>query len=285
MNKSSRTWLRRVAWSVAAFAAFAPWAAAQTSGYSGSTGGGSTGGGGGSSSSMGGGGAGGSGGGSGASGANATSANNPAARTVQQGFTGGAQSGFIQTNTTGGGSVGSGSSGFNANSSSSPVASTYANPLYSGKPGASTQTGIRVGGFGANLYTWTAPQSNITGRVTNTSQTGMGGGMHNNMNISTTPGRRVAAYTSAVRFPVHTPNAAQLHTHARAAIASATTLPSYQNIQVALDGSTIVLRGRVADADERRLAENVLRLTPGIRDIRNELAVTDSPSTVVGQTP
>ena len=56
-------------------------------------------------------------------------------------------------------------------------------------------------------------------------------------------------------------------------------------IQVMLDGSTIVLRGKVGDDDERRLAENVLRLTPGVRDIRNELALDGSTSTASSQAP
>ena len=222
--------------------------------------------------------------GSTASGANASSTNSSQATGINaNSFAGGQAAGFIATSTTGGGSIGSSSSGFNANSSSSPVASSYASPLYSGKPSGNYASGT-IGGFGANLYTWNAPQNNITGRVTNTTQTA-GGGMQNNMNNSTTTGRRFPRYSSSVRFPVHTPNATQLHGHARAAIANATTLPSYQNIQVTLDGNTIVLRGRVTDDDERRLAENVLRLTPGIRDIRNELSVSGETSTVARQTP
>jgi hypothetical protein len=48
-------------------------------------------------------------------------------------------------------------------------------------------------------------------------------------------------------------------------------LPSRNNIQVIVDGPAVVLRGRVADDHERRLAEAVLRLSPGVRDVRNEL--------------
>ena len=41
----------------------------------------------------------------------------------------------------------------------------------------------------------------------------------------------------------------------------------------------MVLRGRVANDDERRLAENMLRLS-GVRDVRNELQVP--PATPAG---
>lgn len=274
---------RRLALGAAVFLSAVPLAAAQSSSSSGggsSMGGGSTGGGGSSTSSMGGS----SGSGNSSSSANSGQASAPAARTQQQGFTGGIQQGFIQTTTTGGGNVGGSGSGFNANSSSSPVATTYANPLYSGKPGASSQTGVRVGGFGSNLYTWNAPnQQNVLGRVSNTQQ-GQNAN-HNNMNVSTTPGRRVAAYTSALKFRHPTLTPVQVHAQARATIASTTSLPSAQRIQVMLDGSTIVLRGKVGDDDERRLAENVLRLTPGVRDIRNELAVDGSASAASSQAP
>jgi hypothetical protein len=48
-------------------------------------------------------------------------------------------------------------------------------------------------------------------------------------------------------------------------------------VTVANDGSATVLRGRVANDDERRLAENMLRLS-GVREIRNELQVPATPA-------
>jgi len=42
---------------------------------------------------------------------------------------------------------------------------------------------------------------------------------------------------------------------------------------VGLEGGSLVLRGIVNDDHERRLAEAVARMTPGVRDLRNELAV------------
>jgi BON domain len=48
-------------------------------------------------------------------------------------------------------------------------------------------------------------------------------------------------------------------------------------VTVANDGPAVVLRGRVANDDERRLAENMLRLS-GVREIRNELQVPATPA-------
>ncbi len=50
-------------------------------------------------------------------------------------------------------------------------------------------------------------------------------------------------------------------------------------IQVTVVGETAILRGRVASARDRELAENVVRLEPGVRDVRNELVV-EEPSRV-----
>jgi hypothetical protein len=54
-------------------------------------------------------------------------------------------------------------------------------------------------------------------------------------------------------------------------ISRSSRLASRENIQVGADGETIILRGQVRDEREKRLAEAVLRLTPGVRQIRNEL--------------
>jgi hypothetical protein len=49
------------------------------------------------------------------------------------------------------------------------------------------------------------------------------------------------------------------------------------NIQVRADGSTVVLQGTAASAYEARLAEAMLRLQPGVGDIRNELQFPGGP--------
>jgi osmotically-inducible protein OsmY len=59
----------------------------------------------------------------------------------------------------------------------------------------------------------------------------------------------------------------------QAIVARSESLPSRRNIQVLTDGATVVLRGQVANDRERRLAEGMLRLSPGVRELRNELAI------------
>jgi hypothetical protein len=56
-------------------------------------------------------------------------------------------------------------------------------------------------------------------------------------------------------------------------VVSNSTFLSSRNIQLAMDGNTVIIRGEVGDERERRLAEGMVRLTPGVRQLRNELVI------------
>jgi osmotically-inducible protein OsmY len=47
-------------------------------------------------------------------------------------------------------------------------------------------------------------------------------------------------------------------------------------IKVKVDGETIVLDGQVRSDQEKRLAENMLRLTPGVHQVQNNLQVVQT---------
>jgi hypothetical protein len=56
-------------------------------------------------------------------------------------------------------------------------------------------------------------------------------------------------------------------------IARSSSLPSKSTIRVMTNGSVVVLRGSVSNEAERRVAEALLRLSPEVLDVRNELTV------------
>ncbi|OWK39179.1 hypothetical protein FRUB_06261 [Fimbriiglobus ruber] len=62
-----------------------------------------------------------------------------------------------------------------------------------------------------------------------------------------------------------------MQTDVREVLDRSSMTPSARGIQVATDGPVIVLRGAVKDEDEARLIEGMVRLTPGVREVRNEL--------------
>jgi hypothetical protein len=55
--------------------------------------------------------------------------------------------------------------------------------------------------------------------------------------------------------------------------------PSLKQVTVAVAGNQIVLTGKVKTPEQSRLAENLLRLEPGVRSIRNELEIEQASVT------
>jgi hypothetical protein len=103
--------------------------------------------------------------------------------------------------------------------------------------------------------------------------TGLTGGL-NSVGMNTMGIRRAPAYSTTLGYTLRPAAPLRLRADLQQVLSQSTRLTAPGNIQIVMDGPTIVLRGRVTDERERRLAENVLRLSPGVRDIRNELEVS-----------
>lgn len=56
-------------------------------------------------------------------------------------------------------------------------------------------------------------------------------------------------------------------------IARSSSLPSKETIRVLTNGPVVVLRGSVASEHERRMAEALLRVSPEVTDVRNDLTI------------
>jgi len=144
------------------------------------------------------------------------------------------------------GSFGGTSSGFGGTSTGFGGTST----------GFGGTSGGRVGGFGGTGF----------------GSTGSGGYGSSNMSAAQVIALpRPIAYTAAVRFPVAPMTAPRMHTEARAVLDRSISLSNPRAIEVVTDGRVVVLRGTVRDEDEARLAENMIRLTPGVNSVKNEL--------------
>ena len=209
------------------------------------------------------------------------------------GFTGSSGSSSSSGGFTGssGGSTGSGNmnrtgsgSGTNTVGSTGPLGRYYGTPLYnrlSQSQGSSGQFTITAsnypasysGSFGTPLYDAASLARSATqgttglgtqGSATATSFAG----------ASSAGIRRSAGYITEPVFDMPArPTMAAIQPDLQGIVsrASTTRLPSRDRIQVVADGDTIVLRGQVRDEKERRLAEAMIRLSPGVRIVRNEL--------------
>jgi osmotically-inducible protein OsmY len=183
----------------------------------------------------------------------------------------------------------------------------YANPYFQGKAGATSTTA--PGGFGTALYgtstSSNAFSSNTTGRTTgttattgrnaatgNTATNAFGGNTLTGQNAanrgqtgaagSTTSGivvqlPRQISYTSTLNFPAPVVTMPQMQQNLRVSLDRSTMLSNPRGIELTMDGNVVVLKGNVATEDEQRLVEGMIRLTPGVRDVRNELKVPVAP--------
>jgi hypothetical protein len=87
---------------------------------------------------------------------------------------------------------------------------------------------------------------------------------------------RAPAYTTRLDFtpPPRTTTPTVMRANIQQLISNAPTLNGNgQRIQVAVNGSTVVLRGTVETDRQRRVAEIMARLNPGVRDVVNEIQV------------
>lgn len=152
----------------------------------------------------------------------------------------------------------------------------YAEVRFQGRAGATP--GGSPGGFGATPILQTGTTTGAAGRTGATGRAGAAAfGTTNTGNFTTTTKAQIVAlprqisYTAQVRFatPMLTP--AKVHTEARAAVDRSTMIANAAGIEVLGEGPLVTLRGAVASEDEARLAEGIVRLTPGVRDVKNEL--------------
>lgn len=214
--------------------------------------------------------------------------------TMTGGLTGGGTGGISSGGTAGGGTAGGGSSGgalqgtqlldlqqppdisgTTGSQGSSTHASNifsgyFANPYYQGRITATSNQA--PGGFGAPLF------GTGTGAVRSggTARTGGAAGRTNTNNQSgiVIPLQVQMAYAAEMRFASAPVAPAALTADLRGALTGTSMISNAKAIQIDIDaGNNVTLRGTVADDDERRLAEGLVRITPGVRAIKNELTI------------
>ena len=155
------------------------------------------------------------------------------------------------------------------------LAATYGNPLYSGRPGSTNISPLSGGGFGQPSFG--ATTTGTTGRTTGTNlnagrMTGGTATVGTNLNAATQSIVPIT-YTTEIRFPVTPIQPPQVQADLQALINRTTALRQPSNVRIEVNGDVVIIRGRVADDDERRLVEGMVRMEPGIRQVRNELTI------------
>ena len=157
-------------------------------------------------------------------------------------------------------------------SSANPWGSTYVNYFtlgqpqnYQGKFGAQNVTPNITGTFGKYIYVANPSTSTGGASASNTQAVG----------FSTGTQPRTPVYTTgfADNFPVIRPTIAQVQADASDAIARSSMLKNKDSIRVVTNGPVVLLNGSVGSETERLTAEGMVRMTPGVADVQNNLVV------------
>ena len=152
---------------------------------------------------------------------------------------------------------------------------TYGSVLYQGSDRSQVPNRI-PGGFGTAVYTTTGTAAGGRGQQGAAAPGARGGA------TLTDPGGQIVtlprqiAYTSQIQFKTPAGNPVpQLQSDLRTSIdrVPKDLLANPAGVQVAVDGRNVTLKGSVRDEEEARLVEGMVRLTPGVFDIKNELTV------------
>jgi hypothetical protein len=221
-------------------------------------------------------------------------------------FIGGSTSGSGSSGSFIGGSTGgssgsflgatSGTSSTSSSGSQSVGGTTFLGPYFGNPLSLGLSTNGNNSSPTSSQYTFGVPLYTVTGTNGGTGSSYLGlagssgsgslGGTATASNSSfgaTSMGtRRAPSYTTQLGFTYKPESPAHLQTDLQQVIARSNRLAAGDKIQVLVDGQTIVLRGTVTDDHDRRLAEALVRLTPGVHDLRNELAVGSGPTAASG---
>jgi hypothetical protein len=90
-----------------------------------------------------------------------------------------------------------------------------------------------------------------------------------------TGGMSSPRYVVSVEFAHPTITSGKLLEEVRTLLGRTQSLSQDTKIQAVLDGGILVLRGIAADDHDRRLAESIVRLTPGVHDVVNQIRLPE----------
>jgi hypothetical protein len=155
---------------------------------------------------------------------------------------------------------------------SDPFITTYSSPYALGLSGVSTSFSSSSGssssvtgtGFGKPAYAVTT----TTTQGTANSSTTINSEGWSTLNIPKTP-PYMTVLSDNIPIVSHAPS--QLQGVLLNTLDQATFLKDKKGIFLAVDGSTVLLKGQVANERERRVVEGFVRMTPGVRNVVNEL--------------
>jgi hypothetical protein len=175
------------------------------------------------------------------------------------------------------GAYGGRSAGFSGSyqgvSATNAFSTYYANPMAAGMLNSRSATfGQPV--FG-NITTGTTSALGTSGLRPSSSFGGAIGTMNSAYSSSSQPAR----YVTSISLPYPRTAPSRLQVDLQGILQRSTALSASPGIRVVMQGPVAVLTGRADSEHDRELAEAMMRLRPGVYDVRNEVQV---PAAAVG---
>jgi hypothetical protein len=162
-----------------------------------------------------------------------------------------------------------------------PFQGTYFNALAQGQSITTTTnllgTTNTVATFGQPSFGTQTNTTTANVRSGGSSSTTAVGGF-NTVNLPRAP-----SFVTTLGFTPPPVNTAKLLQDLSSAVARSSVLSAKDAIKISIASAgpnqqVVVLQGVVPDARQRRLAESLIRVTPGVHDVRNDLVVRPSPA-------
>jgi len=179
--------------------------------------------------------------------------------------------------------VSGGNSG-NSVSTSNFLAQYYGNPYYQGVLTNSQSNNNSPGGFGAVLFNSSggsggggqigyAGGSGGGGRTGTTAPKGGGTSSTNNNNSGVViPLPYQISYAAVPDFKIDPLSAAQIQATVIADLRRSKEVSYPSTVSISTDGNVVTIRGNTKDRKEARAIEAMIKMTPGVRGVKNELS-------------
>src|SRR5262245_19515023 len=132
----------------------------------------------------------------------------------------------------------------------------------------------RLGGFGQPLFATTT--------TTATTSTG-GNTMAQGTGFTTIGTRKNPQYSTTLAYDVPLIKPVLNRGELQRVVTLSPRLTAGNGIAVSVEGDTVVLRGEVGSDRERRVAEGIIRMTPGVRNVSNELRVNGAAASAAAE--
>jgi hypothetical protein len=177
-----------------------------------------------------------------------------------------------------------GNSGNTAVSTSNFFSPFFGNPYYQGILNNASNSSDPPGGFGATLFGTSGSggtgggQIGFAGTAGSTAGRGATGGRggtsstNSNNSGVVIPLPTQISYAAVPQFKINPVSAFQLQSEVIRMLRVSKEVSYPATVLVSTEGNTVTIRGNAKDRDEARTIEGMIRMTPGVRAVKNELS-------------